>query len=161
MATQRNKQNLGGVYANMEFPTYEYTEFPKHVVIGPHGKYVVIHNKEEENELLAKLQQDYDDAPPETVRHVVDPAKEILISRAAELGVAINRQWSVAKLQKVIQEVEEAVDNLPPEGDSVGGKAPVENKDELIAKAKSLGIKATHLWGIPRLKAEIAAAESE
>lgn len=175
------KQNLGGVYANMDFPPYVWQEYPKHIATGPHGKYEVAQNAADEERIRAKLQKDQDDAPAEPVHLVLDPQKEILISRAHELGVAINRKWSVAKLQQVVNAAEQSVDNLPAEGEE--GQAdetpndpsgtvvdmpqepidetPKQLKDRLLAEAKALGIEAHHLWGVPRLKAAIAEAQAK
>lgn len=146
------KQNYGGVYANMEFPPYEFREYPKHVVTGPFGQYEVANNETEETVIRAKLQKDHDDAPAVAAPMVADPAKEILISRAREIGVPFNPMWSKVKLDAVVKAAEAELDNLPPEED---------DKDALIARANALGIKATKLWGIPRLKQDIAAAEAD
>lgn len=156
------KQNLGGVYANMEFAPYTYQEYPKHVPIGPNGKYEVALNAAEEERILSKMQKYDDDAPAETVAYVPDPDKEILISRAAELGIPINRKWSKAKIQTLVEGAEDDVDSLPAESEktedeeALSNTTPEELKESLIAKAKSLGIPANKLWGIPRLKASIA-----
>lgn len=172
------KQNTGGVYANMDFPPYTYVEYPKHISIGPHGQHTTVFNKQEEQELLSKMQKDQDDAPAYIEPLVVDPAKEILISRARELGVAFNAKWSKAKLEQVVKAAEDDVDNLPPEmpaekksriaapvveddaAESVE-ITPEEYKDSLISQAKSFDIPANKLWGIPRLKASIAEAKAK
>lgn len=145
------KQNLGGVYANMDFPPYEYREYPKHIRTGPYGRYEVANNAAEEEKILAKLKQDNDDAPAIMAPLIADPEKEILISRARELGIAFNSQWSKAKLTLVVQAAEKEIDNLPPEEE-------LDEKAKLYAEAKSLGLKAQgmHLWKIERLKAAIA-----
>jgi hypothetical protein len=154
------KQNLGGVYANMDFPPYVWTEYPKHIKTGNGSEFSIANNAEEEAKILAKLQKNEDDAPPETYNYVADPEKEILISRAAELGVPINRKWSKSKIQTVVQGAEDNVDALPAELPEVEEVIPEENseqyKDKLIAEAKDLGIPANKLWGIPRLKSSIA-----
>lgn len=178
------KQNMGGVYANMEFPPYEFREYPKQVNTGPHGKFTVVHTRAEEDKLRQQLQKDHDDAPAEYVPHVADPEKEILISRARELGVPFNSKWSKAKLKITVQEAEADVDSLPAEqpvkargpeygnedGDLPISSPPAEGEEDyetpeelkaaLLAKAKSMGINPTgiHLWGIPRLKSAIAEA---
>lgn len=149
------KQNLGGVYANMEFPTYEYREYPKHIRTGLHGAYEIAQNENDEMRILTKLKQDDDNAPaiaPQAL--VADPEKEILISRARELGIAFNSQWSKAKLKVAIDTAEKEVDNLPPEEE-------LDEKAKLFKEAKSLGLKAQgmHLWKIDRLKAAIADAK--
>ena len=178
----RNNQNLGGVYANMDFPPYTYIEYPKHITVGPHGKIEVANNIDEEKAIRSRLQKASDDAPAEIHNYVADPEKEILISRARELGVPFNAKWSKAKLQSVVDAAELEIDNLPPE-DSEAKKAaqeaaieqqfddedpdPVESAEEektrLYEKAKSLGIneKNMHLWGASRLKSAIAEAHSK
>lgn len=158
------KQNLGGVYANMDFPPYEFREFPKHIITG-RGTYETANDKHEEEEIRERVQKEYDEAPIEALIHTPDPEREALISRARELNVPINRMWSITKLKATIEKAEQAMDDLPAEGEEQDGEITSEeqaeeNKEELIAKAKSLGInKANHLWGIPRLKLEIADAE--
>jgi hypothetical protein len=168
------KQNFGGVYANMEFPPYVWQEYPKHIITGPHGKFTTVNSKIEESELRQKLQIAHDDMPAESLVQVIDPDKEILISRAHELGVPINRKWSKAKLEAVVKAAEDEIDNLPadeqiierksvvqnhddePAEEMESGKTEEEYKDELIAIAKQLGVKnVSRLWGIPRLKATI------
>ncbi len=167
------QRNYGGVYANMNFPHYEFQEYPKHVITGSKGQFVVVNNKKEEDELRAKLAS----IAPEIITEdaMVDPEKELLFGRAKELGVPFNRMWSKTKLQKVIDEAELSFDNLPAEGEIPGGtflakypEAPSPDADptvevdedalklELIAQAKALGINATRLWGIPKIRAAIA-----
>lgn len=168
------KQNMGGVYANMDFPPYSYQPYPRHIVTGPHGKYEVAHSAEEESKILAKLQKDQDDAPAEPVHFVADPEKEILISRARELQVPFNSLWSKAKLKKLVEQAEADtdVDSLPAEDlerkklitsitaedveEEEAAESAEDYKETLIAKARNLGINANKLWGIPRLKASIA-----
>lgn len=149
-----------GVYGNMNFPEWKYREYPKHISTGPHGQYVVAKNEEEEEKILVTLQKEDDDAPPEQQILVADPEKEILISRAAELGVAINKKWSKLKIKSAVEDAEAAADALPVES----SEAEVERDDEeykleLIEKAKSLGIPANKVWGIKRLKKMIAEVE--
>lgn len=171
------KQNLGGVYANMEFPPYEFREYPKHITTGLYGQHEVVNSAQEEEALRARLQKALEDKPADAVHLVADPAKEILISRAYELGVAINRKWSNAKLAKVVKEAEDAIDDLPPEQIGRKKSAPIEVisepeaeeetgsadelKEYLISQAKELGIPANKLWGIPRLKTSIAEAKAK
>lgn len=166
------KHNFGGVYANMDFPPYEFQPYPKHVKTGPSGEYEIAFDEAEERKIKARLQEQYENAPAETELFVVDPEKEILISRARELGVPINRKWSKEKLTKVVREAEAAIDDLPPEDEEdnfIKTSAPrmpqevnVEpetteiDKDALIEEAKLLGLPATKLWGVPRLQAAIA-----
>lgn len=165
------KQNYGGVYANMDFHPYVYTEYPKHVSTG-NGRYEVVNNEAEELKILDKLQIVNDAAPAEAIRHVADPEKDILIARAYELGVAINRKWSKQKLEQVVKTAEDDVDSLPADETTIKPVSqvvvsqfeipeetpPVDEKAELLAEAKALGItpQGVHLWGIPRLKAAIA-----
>lgn len=173
------KQNYGGVYANMEFPPYEYIPYPRHVITGPKGQFEIAYSEEEERKIKARLMRERDEAPVENEPFAHDQEKEILISRARELGVPINRKWSKEKLKSVVSTAENEIDNLPPEDDYDNFPATVspethlknsftapaeeehhseEDKDVLIAKAKELGFPATKLWGIPRLKASIAEA---
>lgn len=171
----RNSQNLGGVYANMDFPPYVWTEFPKHIKTGPYGQYEVAKTATEEKEILTKLQKEHDNTPAEVIHYASDPAKEILISRARELEVPINIKWSKTKLQAVVDEAEKAIDDLPAEGatlpkvmvlEEIETPATVEEleneKTTLYNEAKALGLKTTgmHLWGIPRLKAAIIEAKA-
>lgn len=176
------KKNYGGVYANMEFPPYEYIPYPRHIITGPNGLYEVANSEEEEKRIKDRLRKAHDDAPAEFEAFIADPEKDILVSRARELNVPINRKWSKQKLQQVIQEAESAIDSLPPEDQedakSVFAETPVidhfahiqtslsapaqieeDDKDELVAQAKALGLPATKVWGIPRLKASIAEAQ--
>ena len=168
------KQNYGGVYANMDFPTYEYRAYPRHIVTGPNGLYEVANSAEEEMKIKARLRKTYDEMPSEPMLLTADPEKEILISRARELNVPINRKWSKQKLENVLKEAEAAIDDLPPEDELTqlddlpatedfaeevtAEDLDEEDKDALLAKAKSLGIKVQgmHLWGVPRIKATIA-----
>ncbi len=175
------KRSYAGVYANMEFPPYQFVEFPKHIITGPHGQYAVALNKAEEDAILNKLQKTADETPGDYAPHITDPAKEILMSRARELGVAFNSKWSKAKLQTVVDAAELEIDNLPadegakrpakpaakiidpddePADTNTHDESSKEYKDALIAQAKSLGIQANHLWGVPRLKTVIAEAEA-
>jgi hypothetical protein len=181
-ALKMAKQNYGGVYANMDFPPYEFREFPKSVPTGPYGKHEIAYSKTEEMAILAKLQKDEDEAPAVVAPYVADPVKEILISRARELQIPFNSQWSKAKLTKIVEEAEADVDNLPAEvpeskrnsqsaaspedpDDEDEGELDVVNEDELkdklIAQAKSLGIQDNRLWGIPRLKMSITEAQAK
>lgn len=170
------KQNFGGVYANMDFPAWQFVEYPKHIITGLHGKFETAYSAADEERIRARLQKDQDDAPAEHVPYVADPAKEILISRARELGVAFNSKWSKAKLEQTVKAAEDAVDDLPAEEVAVRPKRPmptppiIENDEEATAdvqkarlydRAKELGLNAQgmHLWGIPRLKAAIAEAQ--
>lgn len=171
------KHNYGGVYANMDFPPYEYVPYPRHVKTGPASdQYEVAYNEEDEAKIKARLKKAHDDAPAETEAFLIDPEKEILISRARELNVPINRKWSKQKLEQVLKLAEQEIDDLPPEDDSSSDQTNLfpnakenvsaqdydeEDKDELIAQAKALGYQATRLWGIPRLKASIAEGKAE
>lgn len=172
------KQNYGGVYANMDFPPYEYIPYPRHVITGPNGMFEVANSEEEEKKIKDRLRKQRDEAPEEVEAYIVDPEKEILISRARELGVPINRKWSKQKLEQVVGSAEAETDNLPPEepelleidnselvSDSKELEALVakigdseEDKEVLLEKAKELGLAANRLWGIPRLKAAISEA---
>lgn len=162
------KQQYGGVYANMPFKPYVYMEYPKHISTGKHGQYEIANDPEEEKTILARLQKDEDDAPAIVAPHTADHEKDILISRATELGVAFNPKWSKAKLLKIVEQAEEDADNLP--AIAVGNKkmktalaedGEEPSKEALIAKAQSLGIQANKLWGIPRLKSSIAEVEAK
>lgn len=153
----------GGVYANMDFDKIygpkSYQEYPKHIPVGSNGEYLVAHTPKEEEEILGTLQEMDDNAPAKVEHYVADPEKEILISRAREIGVAFNRKWSKAKLKQVVEEAEAEIDALPVERaaeEEDTGETPEEMKDRLIQEAKSLGIPANKLWGIPRLKSTIA-----
>lgn len=149
------KQNLGGIYQNMEFTPWVFKEYPKHVPTGPYGQFAVANNAEEEHRILKRVQQDQDDAPALTMPHVRDPEKDILISRAQELQVPFNPKWSKGKLQQLVDEAEEQVDMLPVDESRLHPADfadTVAEKDRLIAEAKALGIPANRIWGIPRLQ---------
>jgi len=167
------KQNYGGVYANMDFPPYTYVPYPRHIATGPRGEYEVAYSEEEERKIKARLQREHDNMPEEVEAFATDPEKEILISRARELNVPINKKWSKEKLKSVVSAAEADIDNLPPEDEDddhigvVSLTAPTNNNDDnaetddkeaLLGQARDLGIKAQgmHLWGVPRLKATIA-----
>lgn len=109
------KQNFGGVYANMDFPPYVWQEYPKHIPTGPYGKFEVAYSKADEDKIVARLDNEFDNAPAEAVKFVPDPEKDILIARARELRIPINAKWSKAKLSQLVSEAEEAVDSLPAE----------------------------------------------
>lgn len=156
-----------GVYANIDFEKRYgpkvYREYPKHVPTGKTGQYTVAKDAQEEQAILAKLQITDDEQPAEYHPYVADPKKEILISRARELQVPFNPKWSVEKLASIVKEAEAAVDKLPVESleqiEEDTGETPEEVKDRLIKEAKALGIPANRLWGIPRLKKQIAEAK--
>lgn len=172
------RKPYGGVYEGMDFEAIygpkEWKEFPKAVVTGPHGKSVVVQNAIEEKALRAQIQKDEDDAPAEQPVFAADPEKEILISRARELGVAFNPKWSKAKLKATVETAEADVDSLPAETKThtpsksleeiAANLPPLHNesiedqKERLLDQAKAMGVKgnAMHMWGIPRLKAAIA-----
>lgn len=154
------KQNLGGVYANMEFAPYSFQEYPKHVQTGPWGKYEIARDTKEEQEILARVNQKFeahqDAQARDEAEALLDPHHESLVAKARMLGVPFNSKWSTPKLQIVINEAEKSMDDLPPEENISDVR---HNQDELIARAKSLGIPATRLWGIPRLLREIAEKE--
>lgn len=174
------KQNYGGVYANMDFGTYEFREYPKHIKTGKYGQFVEVHNKEEEIAILGDIEKKQ--AATQIPDASIDHEKEALISKARKMGIPINALWSKSKLEKTIQQAEEELDNLPAEGDEVetskvleistptlasasssipDGLTEEQYKDQLIATAKELGFKsASRLWGIARLKASIAEAEA-
>lgn len=177
MAGQRN---YGGVYANMDFDAIygskAFHEYPKHISTGGKGQYTVVHSAAEEHELLNRIQKDQDDAPAYVAPYVTDPEKEILISRARELGVAFNSKWSKMKLKQTVEAAEQDVDNLPAEqvnkvkvtamviDNNEKLEAPQtdeEFKDKLIAEAKSFGYPANRLWGIPRLQTSISEAKAK
>ena len=171
------KQNLGGVYAGMDFPPYEWKEYPKHVAIGPHGQTKIVQSAEEEQKLRAELQSEQDNEPAQQLPHVADPTRAILISRAREIGAAINPNWSITKLKSTIEAAEADLDSLPPETlvttkatheaapevPVLHNQSPDDQKAELIERLKELDptAKNLHLWGIPRLKAAIAEQEAK
>lgn len=154
------RSNFGGVYANMDFPPYIFREYPKQIKTGD-GIFEIVNSSEEETALRERLRTG-------TTKEL-DVQRERLIERAASLGVPINKKWSVEKLSAVIRAAEpddiildiSANDDLPPEiEDPAEEESARDDKDALIAKAKALGISANKLWGIPRLKAQIAEAEA-
>lgn len=171
----------GGVYENYDFEKVygprEWVEYPKAIPTGtgPFDKsFKIANNAVEEAEIRAALKQEFEDnLPAEVHAHVADPEKEILISRARELGLAFNDKWSKSKLSGIISNAEADVDNLPAElpAPKAEPKMPTsllglpahdeENEDvhtKLLDEAKRLGIKERnmHLWGVARLKAAIA-----
>lgn len=173
-----------GVYATIDFPPYEYQEFPKYIATGMHGKFEIAYTQEEELEIRTRNQLQSNVISAGRQFSQTDPERELLAGRAAELGVPINRKWSIAKLKQVIMDAEKSIDDLPADEGlqatpqiNVDDLPPDENehvkqevppalvvdqarlKDDLIAKARSMGINANKLWGIPRLKATIAEAE--
>lgn len=165
------KQNLGGVYANMDFPPYTYQEYPKHIRTGPYGKYEIANTAKDEEEIRTRLQLQHEVAVQAAEAPPPDPIRDSLIARALRGGIPINQKWSNQKIEAVIQEASLAMDDLPPEdtariapdeNEEGGGiiASEEETKDELIAHAKSLGILANKLWGIPRLRTSIAEAEA-
>lgn len=173
----------GGVYENYDFEKVygprEWVEYPKAIPTGtgPFDKsFKVALTAEEESAIRIALKQEFEDnLPAEVHAHVADPEKEILISRARELGLAFNEKWSKSKLQGIIANAEAEVDNLPAElpiakpetrtmpSSLLGLPASQDEENEdvhakLLDEAKRLGIKERnmHLWGVPRLKAAIA-----
>lgn len=184
----RANANFGGVYANMDFEPYQYREFPKHIPTGTHGEYAVALNPREEANIRARVQEEADaEAAQEQGHTAMDPQKEILFGRAKELGIPFNRKWSISKLQELIITAEAAIDELPAEENlpvvqvvkepanklinfattiDPGVKTTVstpeeseEDKDLLIEEARDLGLPATRVWGVAKLKAEIAKAK--
>lgn len=178
------KRPYGGVYENMDFPTYEFTEYPKHVPSGAHGKYEIAHTAEEEAEISARVGYKQEVIAQEQRELGPDPQRERLILRARELDVPINRKWSLYKISSLIKEAEESLDALPAEPIDyhtsnsakvakptlVAAKIvdpddePAENEEpskkevhsQLFKEAKALGIECHHVWGIPRLQSAIA-----
>jgi hypothetical protein len=176
MATLQKNKPYAGVYENYDWEKVygpkQWVEYPKAIPTGPHGQFKVVQNAEEEKVIRAALQEIHDNTPPYQEPHVADNEKDVLISRARELKIPINTQWSKKKLLQVIADKEAEVDDLPPE-DLVDPKpliAPIlaqadetENENEdlhttLLNQAKHMGIheRNMHLWGVPRLKAAIA-----
>jgi hypothetical protein len=172
------RKPYGGVYENMDFANiygpYSFQEYPKHVPIGPDGKYAIANSREEEDAIVARLNL-LDNLPPEPAPLVSDPEKEILISRARELGVPINTKWSKQKIKATIATIEEDVDELPVEEANVGEQEVYQSpqhaavvsasteKSALLAEARSVGVYDSHMhvWGVPRLKAAIAEAKAK
>lgn len=164
------KKNYGGVYANMEFPPYIYQEYPKHIASNPYGKYEVANNPDEEKEIRTRLKLNNEERAVVQMAATVaalDPEHENLLNRARLMGIPFNRKWSNEKLCSVIAEAVKESDNLPPEENTEESSNPEveeteeEDKDELIARAKTLGINANKVWGVPRIKREIAEAEDK
>lgn len=169
------KQNFGGVYALMDFPPYQYREYPKAIQVGQRGEFKIAQNEEEESKIRSAIVAKIDSLPAENQAAAIaaDPVRESLILRANELNVPINRKWSIGKLQAVVKDAEEAIDNLAPDdnlpanenadGALSDGSEEIHSEDDkevLIAKAKSLGIPANKLWGVPKLKRTIEEVEA-
>ncbi len=166
------KANLGGIYAAMDFPPYEYREYPKHIVIGPHGQYKTAQNSKEEAEIKSQLSQDFVAEQIAAAAPPSDPYHEDLILKARSLQIPFNSRWSNTKLAAVIKEAEEAQDNLPAEENvpttlAIAGQLKSQSDDEagsedydaLTTKARSLGVNVNRVWGLPRLRREIEQAE--
>jgi hypothetical protein len=158
------KQNLGGVYANMEFPPYEFREYPKHIKTGNRNNFEVANNVKEEEEIRSRLQLEKEVRIQAQEAEPTDPIRESLIKTLNKMNVPFNNKWSNTKLQMTIANAELETDNLPAienvatENNELE-ETEEEDKDALIAQAKSLGINASRVWGIPRLKKEIAEAQ--
>lgn len=152
------KSNNGGVYANMDFGSYVYQEYPKHIKTDKFGNYITVSDSTEEKKVRSELQYSDQEAATEVVAQILeDPHHEALVAKCRVLGVPFNPKWSNSKLQATITANETSNDDLPPEENT---EDAVEDKDALIAKAKSFGIPATKLWGVPRLLREIEVAEA-
>jgi hypothetical protein len=169
-----------GVYANMDFPVYEYREYPKHVKIEPHG-FKVVNSKEEEDQLLQtlgrrneKMKQDIEGMGGETR----DPERDFLLRRARELNIPVNKLWSTFKFRGLVQKAEDELDKLPAEQiddnlpatgegtaeisvdlSKISEKEQTDLKKSLLEKAHVLGIPATDSWSITRLQNYISEAE--
>jgi hypothetical protein len=159
----RANRPYGGVYENMDFGTYAYQEYPKHIKTGDHGKYEVALNAEEEATIRARLDFKKEVITAKQEALGPDIEKEKLILRCEDLDIPINRKWSVEKLHMLIRQAESSIDALPAEPASIekveGRNGP--RHKELLEEAKTLGINVNHLWGIPRLEAAIAKAKEE
>lgn len=149
-------RNNGGVYANMDFGSYQFQEYPKHIKTGAHGQFQAVYSAEEEAKLLSTLG---DQEVIDSLQPPHDAEKEALIARARFLGVPINKLWSNAKIQSALSAAESAVDELPPEEEA--STATPEDLRNLVARAKELGIRSARVsWGEGRLKAHITEAEN-
>lgn len=91
------------LHPNEPAPPSMRTEFPKWVN-GPNGNRVLVRSRAEMNAVM-----DGEDIAPEPKRDFSPPPpplseKATLQLQAQNLGVKIDRRWSVKKLQKIIQE---------------------------------------------------------
>jgi hypothetical protein len=82
---------LQTVYHNMEFPQYEYHEFPKWVKHPVDGKLHLVHDEREEGTILA--------AKP-LIRDEDERAR--LIKVAEIKGVTVDKRWNAEKLSRAI-----------------------------------------------------------
>lgn len=102
-------------YANMEFPDYEYREYPKMIYPGapdprkPYDKNgkplkgILVQDEDEERRVLQKDANLLPTISP-GVQRVQTPADEKteLLERAKVMGVQVDARWSVARIQDAI-----------------------------------------------------------
>lgn len=89
----RKGHPVGTVYDHMEFPKYEYREYPKHVQ-NKDGKTVVVNTEAEEAEITSGAE--------EIVRE--DERKADLLVVAEGRGVKVDRRWSADRIQQTLDD---------------------------------------------------------
>ncbi len=114
-------------YASMDFPDYEYQEFPRMIYPGaadqkkPYGKDgkplkgIIVHNEDEERIALGlPTEPDPEEAPrarPVLVEtgspgisrlETPEDQKAALLQEADVLGLTVDKRWSIARLQDAI-----------------------------------------------------------
>lgn len=117
------KQRRNTMYDNMEFPPYQYREFPQAVpVVGgkvqptpydSRGKAhpVVIVNSQDELDALMEDGADLTPVNPQDpkgAQRVVteEDEREALFVRADQLGVKVDKRWSTERIQRAISDAE-------------------------------------------------------
>lgn len=115
------KQIQNTMYDHMEFPPYEFNEFPMAVPVvdgvvqkTPYDAKrkahpVVIVNSEEELEALMQDQADLVPVNPDAVVtaqrvKTEDDERDELYLRAEQLGVKVDKRWSIERIQKALDE---------------------------------------------------------
>lgn len=86
-------------YENMEFPDYEFQEYPKAITVGKdeNGRPIQqIANNEDEEAALSKGE--------EVVREA--DVRENLIRVAGQRGVQIDKRWSTERIQRALDEAD-------------------------------------------------------
>lgn len=114
-------------YTGMNFPAYEYKEYPKWVKLSD-GKEIVVQNEFEEREALGEsvpapvmevpaIAAWAVEVPPVEFPVAEFPSSEsnektALIARADELGAIYDKRWGITKLKDAIQAAEEDIESV-------------------------------------------------
>lgn len=114
------KQRQNTMYDQMEFPPYEYNEFPMAVPVvdgvvqptpydarrRPHPV-VIVDNQDQLDELRgpAVVLVKVNEAAPDSPQRIESEAdiREVLYRQAEQAGVTIDKRWTVARIESTLQ----------------------------------------------------------